>query len=125
MGKTVENPLMHIYERVAAMAAQIDKTSDMSPVAVGTKITFEKLGGVQPEVLDWVTRAALSNGITRFEVAFKESGSIEITATTDSDNLCFICGGTATERHDDGVCFLCRDPNLEPGEQTYMHCIKE
>lgn len=110
---------MHIYERVRNMVTHINQFSDMgAKINDGTKIQFTDLSYVQPEVLEFVTRTALANGIQRFQVEFHPKGGITIIALTDSNTLCHICGGVKEELQDDGVCVACRDPNVEPGEQA-------
>lgn len=35
-----------------------------------------------------------------------------------SHPTCTICGKAQAPIHDDGVCYCCRDPRVEPGEQV-------
>lgn len=108
-----------IKRAVDLIASQLAAESDIPSVEVGTKtVTVRQMRGVQDEVVSHLTRLSIKNGVPIFMIVMGENGCVQYTPMSTLDKMCVVCTKGVTKLHDDGVCFDCRDPLVEPGEQV-------
>lgn len=102
---------------VGAIAEDLRKQSDTKPTTEENRLTVKDLKSVQPEVMEHLTRLALMHGVPAFTVLLDKGGSLTFSAMAVVDGMCVVCSQSGVKRHDDGVCYDCRDPMYDAGDQ--------
>lgn len=103
-----------IKTAVDAIAFDLDKESDMDPEAGAKTVTVRGAKSVQPEVVGQLTRLAVRHGVPIFMIVLGSKGEVQFTVLSTMEKMCQICTKGATKLHNDGVCYDCRDPNVNP-----------
>lgn len=96
---------------------KLDRNSDTRPTRNGPVISVVDVFNAEKEVIEQVVDLAYCHGVTAMLVRMDRTGQIRFEIQHTLENTCSHCKRTDNRLHDDGICFACRNPNFEPGDQ--------